>query len=112
MDFSTWLNQELKVQGWTNSELARRINVVPSTVSMWLTGQKKPSAENCINIAKELNVSPENVLRIAGIMPSIPPEAQAEGELLYIFRQLDEDTQAMIVAMMRGLIATRSGEKL
>jgi len=31
-DFSTWLMTELEKRGWTNSELARRAGVVPSTV--------------------------------------------------------------------------------
>ena len=109
-NFAGWLNGLLMEAGWSNSEFARRIEVVPSTVSMWLSGQKVPSPANCISIAKELKLPPEQVLRRAGFIPDVAPEAESEEELLYIFRQLDEKTQEMIVSMIKGLIKGKSAK--
>jgi len=102
-EFVTWLNDELNRRGWSNSELARRANVVPSTVSMILTQEKEPSPETCVGIARAFGIAPERVFRLVGILPPIIIGNDIEKEkqdLLDHFQYLkkeDRDTVRLIV---------------
>jgi transcriptional regulator with XRE-family HTH domain len=71
-DFVAWLNKELKDRGWSNSELARRAGVVPSTVSMVLSGKNEPTWEFCAATAAALDEPPEKVFRLVGLLPPLP----------------------------------------
>lgn len=68
-NFISWLTSEINSRGWTNSELARRAGVRHSTISMLLSGHNKPGLDVCVGIAKAFKVSPEDVLRRAGLIP-------------------------------------------
>ncbi len=62
MIFSERLKQ-LKIDTDTKQEvLARHLNVGVSTVSMYETGQREPSFDILINIAKYFNVSTDYLL--------------------------------------------------
>ena len=41
---STELKQNLKTLGWSQAELARRIDVTPTAVSRWCRGRKVPGS--------------------------------------------------------------------
>jgi len=89
-DFINWLTSELNQKGWTNSELARRANVVPSTVSTILSGQKKPGKTFCAGVARAFGLPVDQVMRLAGLLPSLPlPDNDPTLKELYeIGRQL------------------------
>jgi len=58
-----------------------------------------------VSIAHALGESPEDMLRLAGILPSIPPEVAEEREIIAIVRSLTDPTQRQIVLdMLRGLV--------
>lgn len=106
-DFITWLTDRLDDRGWSNSELARRAGVVPSTISMTLSGQKQPGIDLCIGIAKAFDEQPEYVLRLAGLLPPIPVKTQQEESLLHYFRQLPPGKQQAAIDAVCGIANSR-----
>lgn len=102
-DFSTWLMTELEKRGWTNSELARRAGVVPSTVSMILSNQKQPGLDFCVGVARALGELPETILRRAGLLPPLPAAVEEENEVLQIYRTLPATQRRTILSMLRAL---------
>lgn len=106
-DFVTWLTRELNERGWTNSELARRAELVPSTISMVISGRTNPGWEFCLGVARAFGFPPETVLRRAGLLPAVPARVQGEQEMLGIFRLLSENQRQMILSMLRALAPRR-----
>ncbi len=102
-EFITWLIEELEKRGWSNSKLARNAGLVPSTISMVISGQNRPGFEFCVGIARALNKPPEQILRLAGLLPS-KPEADSEvEEAVHLFEQLREDQRKYVLQTLRAL---------
>ncbi len=102
-EFVTWLIQQINALEWGNSELARRAQLAPSTVSMVLSRQKRPGLNFCVGIARALNKPPEQILRLAGLLPS-KPEADSEvEEAVHLFEQLREDQRKYVLQTLRAL---------
>lgn len=102
-DFVAWLIAEIEKRGWTNSELARRAGLVPSTISMVLSEQKRPGLDFCVGIGRALGEPPEKILRLAGLLPPLPPAVEEEKEIIDIVRSLSPEGRAFILRMLRGL---------
>ena len=101
--FDAWLMGELEQRGWSNSELARRAGVVPSTVSMILSGQNRPGFEFCVKVSRAFNLRPEAVLRRAGLLPSLPPAVEEEREAVAILRAVPALVRDTVMVQLRAL---------
>ena len=110
--FVAWLIQQLQARGWTNSELARRADVVPSTISMVISEQKRPGFHLCVGIARAFGMQPEIILRKAGLLPSLPPAVIEEREAVAILRSLSDVTRGVVMQMLRNLDSTRPARAL
>lgn len=55
-DFGPWLARQLRRQGTSQTEFARRVEVTRAAVSAWVTGRAKPRVELFPRIADELGV--------------------------------------------------------
>ncbi len=73
-NFINWLIDEMNQRGWSNSELARQADLVPSTVSTVISGKYNPGFDFCLGIAKAFDYPPDYVLRRAGLLPAAPAE--------------------------------------
>lgn len=102
-EFITWLTKELNDRGWTNSELARRSELVPSTVSMVISGKTNPGLEFCLGVARAFGLPPEAVLRKAGLLPPLPAAVEGEQEVIGILRTLTAGQRNIILSMLRAL---------
>jgi transcriptional regulator with XRE-family HTH domain len=71
-DFVNWLIGEMNSRGWSNSELARRAGVVHSTISLVLSSKSSPGPDLCLGLARAFRMPPEEVFRIAGLLPALP----------------------------------------
>ena len=114
-EFVTWLVHELNEKGWNNSELARRAGIVPSTVSMILSQQKKPGPSFCTGIAHALSVPPERVFRKAGLLPPtiIGDDVEQEKQgLLDHFQYLNQEDRRVISLMAQTLYEKRAEYKV
>ena len=93
----TWLLQELETRGWSQSELARRAHLGNATLSRIISGSRQAGPDAALQIARALGEAPENVFRLAGLLPSriargdVDPELRATADrLLEIWQMLEE----------------------
>ena len=71
---TAWLIGELNTRGWSQRELARRADLTSTTVSDVVNGKRKPTYEFCAAIAKPLGKRPEELFRLAGLLPQRRPD--------------------------------------
>lgn len=64
-----WLATELNRRGMSHTQLANQIGLSHSFVSKVISGAKPPSVNFCFKTAIALDVAPERLLRLAGILP-------------------------------------------
>ena len=88
---SDYLNTELRRRQWSMRELARRAGVSASQVSDVVGERTKPGADFCIAVAKALGDPPDYLLRLAGILPSLP-DRNEEHWLWRVWTALEEMT--------------------
>lgn len=82
--FGQWLLENLEIKGWSQSELARRCRVKPSTVSKWISGENKPSPENIVDMAPLLGVTPEEIFRRVWLPASMATRLETRELLEYV----------------------------
>lgn len=98
MSFALKLKELRETKGYTQKDLAKRLNVSVSSVGMWESTSQIPTAKKLIEIAALFNVSVDTLLdastitleeRVAGAsetkMVKVTP---LEDELLYLFREV------------------------
>jgi transcriptional regulator with XRE-family HTH domain len=105
MDFVDWLNKELNERGWSNSELAKRSGMAPSTISMIISRQSKPGWDFCAGLAKALGESPDKLFRLAGLLPPLPDPAKTEPDQAAMIREI---YQVLKQSLSHMLIDTRA----
>ena len=93
MDFREWLETEMKDRRFSQGKLARTIGVTQPFISLLLKGEKKPSADFCVKLAEVFELTPEHVMRIAGILPAVVGNNATLQELIDIAKQLPEHEQ-------------------
>lgn len=98
-EFTEWLLDELQRRGWQPADLAKQAELSTGSISNILTGKRKPGANICVSIADALNISPERVFRIAGLLP-----VDSEGE--------DDPATSEIYDLARRLSSRRREEAL
>ena len=67
--FISWLNDELNTRGWSQNELGRRAKITGAAVSLVASGKQAPTWDFCKAIAKPLGKRPEELFRLAGLLP-------------------------------------------
>lgn len=92
----------------TAADLARRIGVGNSTVTMWLRGERVPAPASCRKIAEALDLSDDVVLVAAGhrdpdldVDPDSPPE-RFRAMMQRI--QWDPQREQLVEAMLRQML--------
>ena len=60
--FGTRIKQELKAKNKKQIDLAKHLNVQPSTLSEWLNGKNEPPMKTIVDIAVYLEVSTDYLL--------------------------------------------------
>lgn len=72
--FKAWLQTEMDKRGLSQSELARRGEFNPASLSRVLSGTRQIGADMAVGIARALHVRPERVMYQAGLIPTLPLE--------------------------------------
>ena len=98
---AVWLNDELANKGWSHRELARRAKVSGAMVSAVISGQKRAGWDFCAAIARPLGKTPEEVLRIAGLLESPQGPGYDEEHMLATYRQMSRPQQEFLLSMLR-----------
>lgn len=113
-DFVTWLMKELETRDWSYSELARRADIAPSSISMVISRKRIPGWDVCAGIARAFNLPPARVFAIAGLLPS-PYDAMQlsneESETVSLLRRLSDQVRQGFMAILRSLVeSARTGD--
>ena len=118
MSFALKLKELRETKGYTQKDLAKRINVSVSSVGMWESTSQIPTAKKLIEIAALFNVSVDTLLDAS----TITPEERAAGasetkgvkitpledDMLYVFREVGkkrgEAAQRALIEMMEKML--------
>lgn len=110
---SEYISNELNERGWSLRELGRRSGFSHPYISAILSGQRtNPSADFCIAVARALGKDPVNILRLADILPPLPPPVKEEGEAMSLFRSLGPKSRELALATLRALAGQERGSAL
>lgn len=102
-NLSDLLVKELQKRGWSQRELSRRSGISPTQISHVISEQANPGSDFCLAIARALRYSPEEIMRLAGLLPSLPAPVAEEKEIMHLIRSLPASARAAAIAMLRGL---------
>lgn len=112
--FSDWLEQELKEQGLTQSELARRAGVTRAAINGVLSGARGPGVDLIKGIAKAFNIPAEEVFRRADILPPTVTKNELVERILLEMEDLPKEERENVleyIKMVRSLRDRRSKKK-
>ena len=92
---TTWLNEQIKLNGWSMRELARRAKIDPSTVSKILSGEENPGPKFYQGIARAFSLPLESIERLdrEGINPLTAISDSFTDDLIAISQNLPEQAK-------------------
>jgi transcriptional regulator with XRE-family HTH domain len=110
-EFTLWLRAELDAQGWKQADLARATGLSSGAISNVLNGQRQPSVDFVLAVARALRVSPEDLYRRAGLLPPKPeaPTSPLMNEALDVLRRLPTEKQQEALNYLRYLYKQELG---
>ena len=115
MSFALKLKELRENAGYTQRELAKKLNVSISSVGMWESTSQIPTAKKLIEVASLFNVSVDSLLDITSEEKSAGASATKkisitpiEDEMLYLFREVGkakgEPAQRAIIEMVEKML--------
>jgi transcriptional regulator with XRE-family HTH domain len=107
-DFVSWVSKEIGSRGWSDSELARRIGIHPSTVSRILNRERNLTWDFCAGVARAFGMPADDIFRRAELLPPLPLEVAEEKEITSIVRGLLPLQRQSALAMLRGLAGLKT----
>lgn len=110
-NFRTYVTKEMNKRGWSPSDLARAAGVAKSTISMNLNDNRQPGTILCNGIARAFGVPPEEIYRLAGILPSEPKTNQTIEKINHTVSGLPPEEQVNVLeyALLRRRLAEERG---
>ena len=101
--FIDWVRDGMRERNWSQVDLARHAEMTRQSISALITGKNKPGMKICTGIARAFNLPPEEVHRKAGLLPPQKQNNERTVELKYIFNQLDNHHQELVLNMVRSI---------
>jgi len=108
LNFAAWLEHELKNRDWRPIDLARKSKQYPATINRVLNGERNAGPDTCLAIARALDIPPELIFRLAGLLPPCQDPGENEETLLHHYRLLDEAGQREARALVNLLRETHA----
>jgi transcriptional regulator with XRE-family HTH domain len=108
---SGFISRSLKERSWSMRELARRSGLSVTTISDVVSGKANPGLDFCRGVARALDLPPEMVLRLAGLLPSVPESTLKEQRVRYYFNRLSPEQQELILETMKAWYEASRGDK-
>jgi len=104
---ATWLNEQIQDRGWTQNELARRVGITSGGMSQIMTRKILPSSDFCVAVAQALGVPPEQVFRLAGLLPQLPNQDDPTlPKLIELINRLSPARRQILYEIAAGFYAT------
>lgn len=101
--FSEWLTDELRARNWTNADLARAAHLSPQAIGHYVNQLRSPGADALRKIARALGYAPEDVYRVAGILPEHHVQeiyTASELYLLQLYRASPDIIKDAVIAVL------------
>lgn len=112
IDFAEWLNKQLQVRNWSQSELANKAGIHRQVISSYIGGQRqKPDAEILLTIARALKLPPEEVLRAAKLLPQVSETTEKHTNLVHLFDLLPPEEQERVLRYVRLQVDIQEEQK-
>lgn len=120
MDFKQILNYILRDNNFTQTELAKKLNIKPSQISEWLRGKANPGYDTLKNISVTLGISADYLLGLEDDFgaktynvscvdsPQLTPE---ERKLIEDYRKLNFYKQQLIKSNIQAMLPADGAEK-
>lgn len=98
--------------GLTQRKAAEKSGIPLATLRNWEQGVYPPKIEGLVALSALYGCKIEDIvggqfadLQAIGVATSVPKMTESEYEMLKIFREIGEDKQQVVLAMMRGLVS-------
>lgn len=103
-NFSEWLENQLKIRGWTQADLVKASRVTSAQISRILNGTRDPGPDVCNAIARALVIPPETVFRAAGLLPPALSSNPTLEEANYKLAKLQDWQQQIVMRFIDSLL--------
>lgn len=103
-DFSVWLLQEMESRGWNQAELHRTSGLSRTIISDVLSNKVSPGYDFCIAVGKALHIPGDQIMRLAGLLPTVPERTEQTEQLIYLFEKLGESERQVILNIVRSFL--------
>jgi len=103
IDFPGWLQEQMDARGWGQADLANRAGINRQVVWGWLNRRKKPTEEYLVKIANAFEIPPQEILRVAGVLPIEANHDPLTEAILHLIHDLDTDTKNDILEYAKYL---------
>ena len=87
-------------RGWSQRELGRRAEVSGAAISKLESGMTEPTNNTLVRIALALDEDPQNLLRLAGHLPAVPPPTDHDAAVLAAYRGLSTEHQKAVAVLL------------
>ena len=104
MKFSEWLNKEMISRGYSQASLSKAVNVSDAHINHIVHGRRNPGPELCEGIAHAFKMPPEDVFRIAGLLPQKTLVTPTLNEVNYKMSLLNESAQKLVLDFVDMLL--------
>ncbi|HIP95961.1 MAG TPA: XRE family transcriptional regulator, partial [Anaerolineae bacterium] len=91
---------------WSYSEVARRGNISSARISQVIAGEK-PGRAFCEGIARAFGLSPDDVMRRAGLLPPLPVPSERWLRLNELWGRLSDEDQERILEIAEAWVQKR-----
>lgn len=100
--FNDWLLERLKENGWSQADLARHSGLTRGAISNYVNG-RVPDEVALRKIAKAFNIPPENIFRVAGVLPQTTDDPWIN-EIAYKLKMLDDSRRNLVDKFIKMLL--------
>ena len=110
IDFPGWLQEQLNARGWGQADLANRAGINRQVIWGWLNRRKKPTEEYLVKVANAFEIPPQEILRVAGVLPMEPNHDAITEAILHLIGDLDSATKIDVLEYAKYLKGRSKGK--
>ena len=106
MKFTDNFKNLIEEKGFTQKEIAKRLNTTQQTISRWINGQNQPDLNLLFQISKILECSTDYLLGIEddyGIIRTESTLSINEEQIISLYRKLNERDQHKVLGFIQAL---------
>lgn len=111
--FGDWLRRERENHGWSQAELGHYSGLGRSAINKLENHDQQPTTYNCINLSDPLGMPPEDLMRVAGLLPPKPDDDPLANKINFVVSKIPnkEDKEDVLAYVeLRRKIAEERGK--